>query len=142
VLNLAADPAYAADLERLRGALDHWQQTYGDLGLIPEEELIERWRPGGVHQVTASPTLELVDGRIQATCPTEGASIAWTSDEPKAVEPETPFARVMSGIMGSPQADGRKWQLYTTPVAAEGHTIWFRACRLGYEDSADVPFTP
>jgi uncharacterized sulfatase len=140
ILNLAADESYAGDLVRLRDALDQWQQTYGDLGLMPEAALIEHWRPGGIHRVTAPPEVRVVSGQISVTCPTEGASIAWTTDPPKPTTPPSPFAQAMSGIMGAPEPDGRVWHLYTGPLATEGHTFWFRACRLGYRDSEDVPF--
>lgn len=43
--NLAADPAYAETLARLKTALTEWQLRIGDLGLIPESE-IERLKQG------------------------------------------------------------------------------------------------
>ena len=34
---------------------------------------------------------------------------------------------------------GRAWRLYTVPFAApSGATVWFRAQRLGYQESGDV----
>lgn len=42
VHNLADDPAYAADLQRMREALESHLATVGDLGAVPERELIER----------------------------------------------------------------------------------------------------
>ncbi len=42
VRNLAADPAYAAELARLRAALAAQMQAAGDLGLLPERELHAR----------------------------------------------------------------------------------------------------
>lgn len=141
VTNLAADPHYADDLARLREALAHWQQTYGDLGLIPEAELIEQWRPGGVHPVTAPPEVRLEHGRVSATCATEGASIAWTADAPAAPGPQSQSGQMMSDVIGARQPDGRAWHLYTGPLVVEGHTRWFRGCRIGYHDSVDVHFT-
>jgi N-sulfoglucosamine sulfohydrolase len=133
--NLAGDPAYAADLERLRGALAEWQQSYGDLGMIPEAELIERWRPGGALQVTEPPEVRIVDGRLVASCATRGASIGWTIDPPGPHEPQAAFSK----IAGDPNTGGRAWHLYSVPFAApRGATVWFRAQRLGYQDSEDV----
>ncbi|HWQ15300.1 MAG TPA: sulfatase [Roseiflexaceae bacterium] len=133
--DLAGDPRYAADLTRLRDALAEWQQTYGDLGLIPEAELIERWRPGGVAPATAPPAVEIVDGRIVATCATEGASIGWTADPPRPHE----APGLLSQITGDPDTGGRAWHLYRAPFPAPpGITLWFRAQRLGYQASADV----
>ncbi len=40
--NLATDPRYAADLKRLRGELESWMISNGDLGLLPELEIYRR----------------------------------------------------------------------------------------------------
>ncbi|NNJ24371.1 sulfatase family protein [Alienimonas chondri] len=40
VHNLVADPQYAEDVARLSGALDEWQRTYHDSGLLPESEVV------------------------------------------------------------------------------------------------------
>ena len=138
IQNLADDPRYAADLERLRHALMQWQQTYGDLGMIPEMELIERWRPRGVWPLTEPPTLQIGHGRIEATCATAGASIGWTADPPGPHE--APSA--LGSITGDPDTGGRAWQLYSAPIAAPaGVTLWFRAHRLGYRASTDTAVT-
>ena len=138
IQNLADDPCYAADLERLRNALVQWQQTYGDLGMIPEMELIERWRPGGEWPLTEPPALQIEHGRIVATCATIGASIGWTADPPGPHEAPS----LLGSITGDPDTGGRAWQLYTAPIAAPaGMTLWFRAHRLGYRASADTAVT-
>jgi arylsulfatase A-like enzyme len=43
VRNLAADPAHAEALGRLRAELDRWMLEIRDLGFLPEHELRERW---------------------------------------------------------------------------------------------------
>ncbi|HET7567526.1 MAG TPA: sulfatase [Gaiellaceae bacterium] len=158
VENLAADPAYAGELERLRGELDAWQAEHGDLGLLDEAELAERWRPGGVEPVAEPPRVELAGGTATASCATPGASIAWTSDPPRPGLPQAPSPEEAAAALvgeveadeallhaaialwcGVPPDDGRRWRLYTGPVElAPGSTIWFRACRLGHRDSEDV----
>ena len=80
--NVADAPQYADDLQRLRQALQHWQRDVGDLGLIPEPELIERWRPGGRTPTTEAPQLSRSGDHIVAHCDTPGALIAWTTDPP------------------------------------------------------------
>jgi uncharacterized sulfatase len=133
--NLAGEARYAADLERLRAALAQWQHSYGDLGLLPEAYLIERWRPAGVWQQTEPPAIQILEGQIVAICPTAGASIGWTADPPRAYEPPG----MLSRITGDPDTGGRAWQLYSAPFPApKGVTLWFRAQRLGYRASADV----
>lgn len=161
VRNLAADPTLVDQLDRLRGALDAWCEQHGDLGLIPEDELIERWRPGGVEPTTAAPELTVVDGRVAAACATPGASIAWTVNppvgelEPRPSPAEATAALVAGEVaddparryalsavwMGAPPLDGRVWKLYTGLVPLES-TLWFRACRLGHRDSADIAVAP
>lgn len=42
VRNLAADPAHRATLEAMRATLDQWIAKTGDLGAVPERELIRR----------------------------------------------------------------------------------------------------
>ena len=44
IRNLADDPAYAADLARLRGALDEWLVRIDDQGRFPEPQaVVEKW---------------------------------------------------------------------------------------------------
>jgi N-sulfoglucosamine sulfohydrolase len=138
--NLADDPRYAAELKRLRGELRRWHRTYQDLGLVPEAELIAGWRPEGRLQVTAPPSVRITGGLIAADCPTPGASIAWTADPPgPEPPPDDPLTRHRD-IVGDPDTGGRRWHLYSAPVAVpDAATLWFRAHRLGYRASADVP---
>ncbi|MFM1770152.1 MAG: Choline-sulfatase [Verrucomicrobiota bacterium] len=42
VRNLAGDPAQAGRLQAMRAALDDWIRRTGDLGAVPERELVER----------------------------------------------------------------------------------------------------
>lgn len=42
IRNLASDPRYAQKLNELRKALDEWIAQTGDMGVIPEKELIKR----------------------------------------------------------------------------------------------------
>ncbi|MBD3174848.1 MAG: sulfatase-like hydrolase/transferase [Armatimonadia bacterium] len=118
VSNLAGDPGYRHVLERMRHELAAWMDRIDDLALIPEDELNEQRRPGGVWEVTRKPEITIAerDGRALATlsCPTPGASIAYTTDE----------------------GDDAHWWLYSGPVPVEkGTQIRAKACRLGYRDS-------
>ncbi|GAB4117403.1 MAG: sulfatase-like hydrolase/transferase [Roseiflexaceae bacterium] len=138
ITNLAADPAYQADLLRLRTAVDAWQAEVGDLGLIPEQQLIAQWRPAGHLQQTAPPTVALIDGLVVATCATAGASLAWTIDPPDPSYQPSAFAR----ITGDPDTGGRSWRLYTTPLdLPPGTTLWIRAHRIGFRASEDCQVT-
>lgn len=138
-VNLADDPAHAPVLDRMRAALDRWTEQYGDLGLMPENELIDRWRPDGRPRPTAAPSVVVEDGRLVATCATAGASIGWTTDPPGDEHP----AEGLGAAIGMPRHDGRYWRLYAgrlEPPRADA--VWFRAWRLGHEPSAPVRVAP
>jgi hypothetical protein len=121
VHDLARDPAYAGEVERLRGALEEWLERIGDDPLRPEEELLESMWPGGVQPETAAPTVSWADGKVEIECSTDGAAIAY-------------------------QVDGRgygpdHWLLYTGPLAATpGSTVSATAIRVGYAQSGTVEF--
>jgi len=123
VINLAKKPEHQETLKRLRAALEHWRKDTKDLGLIPEDELKEKARPGGKWSTTAIPEITPKPGTykepvsVKITCPTEGASIAYTTDLG-----ETP-----------------RWQLYTKEFVVTGNvTVRIRACRLGFKDSDEA----
>lgn len=133
--NLAEDPAHAETKRRLREALQNWRDEYGDLGTVPEVELLDQWRPGGVESVTEAPVITTTAGGITAVCSTAGASIAWTTDPPGPVGERSGIERQS----GSPIPDGRRWHLYTGAVAPpEAERVWFGAWRLGFAPSEEV----
>jgi uncharacterized sulfatase len=122
IRNLAASPAHAAVLARMRQALDRWHQDTGDLGLVPEAELRERMRPGGVWVRVAEPAIVETTPRpgtvrLDLTSATPGASFAYTTDAG-----ETPRWRLSTGIID----------------LAVPATVRIKACRLGFLDSAIV----
>ena len=118
VNNLAGRPEFRSELERLRRVHERWMKETGDLGLIPEEELDERVRPGGRWSQTAAPIMTPSGPeKMRITCPTEGASMAYTTET--GAKP--------------------RWRLYsrelTLTASARLRAI---ACRLGYKDSPEV----
>ncbi|MCI0357183.1 MAG: sulfatase [Planctomycetaceae bacterium] len=114
--NLAGDPKHAATLGRLRAAHEAWRETTGDLGLIPEADLIERSRPRGEWATAADPEIAVTSGKATITCETDTASIAYRVGQPAG-----------------------RWLLYSGPVAVKpGTMIEAKACRLGFKDSATV----
>ena len=42
-------------LERMRGALAELQSEFGDMGHIPEEQMVATWYPDGTQPQTAAP---------------------------------------------------------------------------------------
>ena len=134
--NLADNPAYAADMVRLRQALDEWEASFPDLGMLPEEELLLSWRPNGEFEITEVPLVKSEGGRLEASCPTEGASIGWTTEPPTDAPPKSTG---LWNLNDEPPTGGRHWQFYNGPFSPpQAETIWFRAHRLGFLQSADV----
>lgn len=111
--NLAANSKYFDKLAELRTAHEAFIKEYGDLGLIPESELIKRlWPPAGEQPVTQTPEI-MVDGHtISLESQTKGASIAYRLENEE------------------------RWQLYTKPLTIEdAETIEAKAIRLGWKES-------
>ena len=123
VVNLAGNPEHQETLKRFRKVLEDWMKETRDLGLIPEKELVERGIPGGKPGTASEPKIDPAGGKfrppvtVTITCPTDGASIAWTTDEGKKPH----------------------WLLYSKPIPlAKGATLRARACRLGWKDSPEA----
>ena len=134
LINLAADPAYAEDLRRLRGALDDWLAEVGDMGEVAEAEMVRRWYPDGERPQTASVIcvpLSAEDTRIEPTdaaelrgaavlqlhCATQGASIAYALEE----------------------GEDAHWLLYHKPLklAPGENRVRAKAIRIGYLESEE-----
>jgi hypothetical protein len=134
--NLADNPAHRGTLERLRRALDDWRARYGDLGDLPEDQMVAQWYPGGVQPQTAAPIFIPIapdhpgqeaapEGGtfaapllVQLHCATQGASIAYTTQG----------------------GENARWQLYTQPLRLPPGTTTLRAraIRIGYGESDEV----
>ena len=137
--DVASDPAFATELERLRAALDEWMADYAPTWPIAEADLIESWRPGGRAQHTADPQVDVVGGLATARCPTPGALVGWTTQQPAAPRTRTE----VEIATGAPEDDGRHWALYSGPVDVSGTgAVYFRAWRLGFEPSEEVVLHP
>ena len=117
VNNLAGQPDYENALARMRNALERWQDDVGDLGNVPEIEMVGQMWPGLVQPTTSQPQAEQEPNeegfiRVTLSSATEGASIGYRID------------------------DGA-WQLYTRPVSVgTDQTLQAKAIRYGYKESA------
>jgi arylsulfatase A-like enzyme len=137
--NLADDPQYDDVKRRLQAALGAWRAEYGDMGEIPERDLLEKWRPGGMSRPTAAPRVRVDGGRIVAECATPGSSIGWTTDPPGPVGELNELERQT----GSPLPDGRRWNLYSSAIdRPSSGPMWFGAWRLGHAPSPHVVLDP
>ena len=83
VKNLIDDPAQTERIASFRSALAAWMQDTGDLGLLPEGDMVRQrlWNGKTAKPTTAPPTLaiEIIGGRRRAVieCQTEGAALGW-----------------------------------------------------------------
>jgi hypothetical protein len=121
--NLAARPELQTVLERMRTAHEAWASETGDLGAVPEEELAERFWPGGRQPNTPAPVIDPAGGvftapvEVEIRSEVEGASIAYRLDE----------------------ADTPGWKLYSAPLTLrEDATLRTRAVRYGWSVSEEV----
>ena len=125
VQNLAALPAYAADVERMRAELDAWLTDQEDQGAVPEARLVERFWPGGIQPVTAAPVVTLESSpeggsRVRVHCETAGASIGYRVDG---------------------TGNRSDWNLYTGPFeVGPGEEVEAKAIRYGYRESETALF--
>jgi N-sulfoglucosamine sulfohydrolase len=117
--NLAADPALRAKLLELRAKHKEWIGRFGDMGAIPEREMIAKWWSGkDKAPVTSNPEIQKADGKLSLTCPTAGASIGFKS-----------------------HPNDKVWQVYSKPFGvAKGDSVYIVAHRIGYEPSETIKF--
>ena len=122
VRNLAGSPEHQSVLARMRQALETWQKGTGDLGLVPEAELRERMRPGGVWVRVVAPAVNEVRPRaglvrLTVSSDTPGASFVYTTEA----------------------GNSPRWQLSAGVIElALPAAVRIKACRLGYLDSEVV----
>ena len=117
--NLAADPAFQTELLRFRKIHEQWMKNIDDKGLMSEKELVWSMWPDGKQPVTNAPVIKIRNGKVEMTCDTPGASIAY-------------------------QINGRgfskdHWFLYSRPFeTTQNDTVTAVAIRIGYRQSAKV----
>jgi uncharacterized sulfatase len=121
--NLARSPTHEAELRRLRQALEQWQKDTADLGSVPENELRERMRPGGLWARVSKPKITTGGSKgsatvmFRVTCETPGASIAYTTETDEKA----------------------RWNLYSQGITLNRPgRLRVKACRLGFLDSEEA----
>jgi len=142
VKNLASDAKYKDVLERMRAVHEQWTAETGDLGHMPEPQLIRKMWPSGKQPQTARCGIDPPGGKfsgpvtVTLTCRTQGASIGWTADKPR---PAAKGQTNKKGRRGRGGQDGAHWTPYTGPFKLlKGATIRVKAIRYGYKTSAEA----
>ncbi len=121
IYNLADEPGYADKLNELRRAHERWVETYGDLGDLPETELIRQlWPPDGEQPSTRPVEVRIENDTLTLHCPTPGASIAYQLPSDTAGEED-------------------HWKLYHDPIpwSAE-QSLRSTAIRIGFRQSDTI----
>jgi len=120
--NLAEDSEYENKLKELRQELSAWQNKYGDLGFITEQEMMNQmWLGSDSPPKTQNPAIKFINNRISITCETSGASIGYKIIRNDHIPPT--------------------WDVYTEPFSiAENEKILVQAHRIGYEPSEHIEF--
>ena len=112
--NLAGDPAYATELNRLRTALDNRRAEIGDWSDESETAMVARFQPGGERQVTPAPDIAIEGSNLVLKAMESGSSMGYS-------------------INGAP------WQLCNGPVSlSAGAEVEAKAVRYGWEESPVV----
>jgi N-sulfoglucosamine sulfohydrolase len=120
--NLADNLEYKDELERLQKALHEWMDRINDMGDLPEKEMVDKMWPGGIQPETSKPDISPTGGSFKGSvtmhlsCSTEGASIAYTTDE----------------------TENPHWLLYSKPVKLnKSCSVRAKAIRYGYQHSGE-----
>ncbi|MEB2781864.1 sulfatase [Algoriphagus sp. C2-6-M1] len=114
--NLAGNPDYADKLSELRSAHLKWVDEFGDLGAMPEMEMVHQWWSGADEAPTTEPgEVHFEDGMVSISTETKGASIG--------------FKKSAKDV----------WSVYQIPFEMNaGDSLFVLAHRIGYEPSTDA----
>ena len=116
VRDVSRDPAYRAELRRMRAAMDDWLARVGDWSEEPEDDMVERFEPGGKQRTTPPPVPELAGGAVVIRPAGPGHSLEYRRNK-------------------------GPWQLYVAPLDVQGaQKIEARAVRYGWKESEIVSY--
>ena len=122
VHNLIDDPKYQDKIDEMRQALDNWLAETGDMGEIPEREMVMEMWPNGIQPITQTPVVHKKGKTVTLSCGTDGASIAYLISD-KDFIPD-----LNSG-----------WQVYYEPIKVpKGKYLYVMSQRIGYKESEVV----
>ncbi len=142
--NLANDLKYKNKLIELRTAFQTWTKTVGDMGSIPEKEMIKQmWNGKNEPPVTDTPEVINTGNGIKLTCKTKGASIGYRVIK-QGIPPQPELHTVQSwdfGFVANKIKNGDKllaapvWNVYNgeTISIQAGDTLRVNAMRIGYK---------
>ena len=166
--NIADDPMFRYDLERLRAAFDEWNSTVNLVwNTKTEEDWIAEFKPGGERRHVSEPVIVDNGGMYEFSCDTPGVSYVYRITDARTLKAEEAEARKaakeaearMKDIQERMAASGQKmpaggfrmfgggkdeskgWSYYTGPIESQkGKILQVRACRAGYVRSDVVSY--
>jgi arylsulfatase A-like enzyme len=113
-VNLAENPKFQQKLQELRNRYELWKKQVGDLGAIPEKDLVAQWWQGKAQAPQTAPAIvEIKQGKASIKSTTLGASIGYKK-----------------------HSQERAWQPYEQPIAVQkGDSLLINTHRIGYQPS-------
>ena len=128
VNNLAELPAYAEIKARLIQRLQAWRDDIGDLGNMPELEMVMDMWGGVVQPVTRPPIIRQLAETVAGDASEQGREFQQIMLEETTVGSSLGY-----------RIDGGVWRLYKEPVAiAKGQLFEAKAVRYGFKESGIV----
>lgn len=112
--NLIHDSALTEEITDLRAACSNWMNSTGDMGMTPENELIQLFWPGGKQPKTGAVNYEISGQEVKLSCATPGASIGYQ-------------------VIPADSVPGNSWMPYKKPIKIKPEIrIVAFARRIGY----------
>jgi arylsulfatase A-like enzyme len=142
--NLADHPAYKNKLIELRNAFKSWTQSVGDMGGLPEKEMIRQmWNGENEAPVTADPEISKSINGVKISCRTKGASIGYriikkgSGQKPERHTIQSwDFGTVFHVVKnGDDHITAPSWKVYLGEVITvnKDDTLLVSAMRIGYK---------
>jgi len=143
--NLADDSKYKMKLDEFKSALQTWIKKNGDMGAIPEMDMIKKWwNDNNEPPTTATPEIINTNGGVKLSCATKGASVGYrihkagATDEPAEHTIQTWDASliIMKNVQqGDMVTTIPAWQIYSGELIRLNHgdTLLVNAMRIGYK---------
>lgn len=142
--NLAGNPKYKAKLEELRTAFQQWTKMYGDMGAVPEKEMIAKWwNNQSKPPLTDTPKITKTQNGVRIACGTQGTSVGYQiiksggQQQPVMRPVQTWDASVYFGFSHKKEMPAMPaWKVYKEGSVIElqpGDTLKINALRIGYQ---------
>ncbi|MEP6845826.1 MAG: hypothetical protein ABI861_07470, partial [Panacibacter sp.] len=141
--NLANEPKYKTKLQELKTAFENWTKQVGDMGNIPETEMLQKmWNNQDHAPVTDAPQVTKVGNGVKLSCTTEGVSIGYRiinaaekPDQEKHIIESWDYGFAFGRKNGGTTDAKPVWNVYNDEVIQLyiGDVLQVNAMRIGYK---------